>query len=141
MAIAFLEASATEAQTAAWLVEAQRNRNQTGALGLTVWFLRIGGKSVVVSVKGEERAELHPPVAELFVRVTVKAASISTEHWDAEQSKVQCLWDGEEHVRESGCIVAAPVSCPLARACEGAAADDEGTLFRDRSEKSLICRV
>lgn len=53
-------------------------------LMLTVRLLRVRGKGVVIAVEGEESAELHPAVAELFVAVAVEAAGVDAEHWYAE---------------------------------------------------------
>lgn len=96
--------------------------------GPDVSFLRESGEGVVVAVKGEEGAELHPAVAELLVRVAVEAAGVGAEHGDAKEREAKGLRDGEEHVGPEAGVVAAPVAGPFAGAEEGGAPDDEGSL-------------
>lgn len=65
--------------------------------GPDIGFLRIGGKDVVVAVKGEECRELHPSIAELHVGISVETAGICAEHRDAEDSERESLRNGKKH--------------------------------------------
>lgn len=106
-----------------------------------VSFLRDSFDDVVIPVKGEECAELHPAVAEFLVGVAVEAAGIDAKHGDAEEGKGEGLRDGEEHVGEEGGVVATPVTGPYAAACESGAADDEGSFSWDGFQKGLVGSV
>lgn len=52
-----------------------------------VRLLRVGGQRVVVAVEREEGAQLHPPIAELFVAVAVEPARVDAEHGNAKQAE------------------------------------------------------
>lgn len=95
--------------------------------GPYIGFLRDRGQGVVVAIKGEESAKLHPTVTEFFIRIAVEAAGVDAEHGDAEEGKAKGLGDGEEHVGPKAGVVAAPVARPFAGAREGGPADDEGS--------------
>lgn len=98
-------------------------------------------QGVVVAVEGEEGGELHPAVAELFVRVALEATGVDAEHGDAEEGEGEGLRDGEEHVCEQRGVVAAPVTGPFPGAGEGRATDDERPFARNSSKESLVGRV
>ena len=95
----------------------------------------------MVAVEGEESGELHPSVAELLVRVTVKSACIDTEHGNTEECKVQSLGYTEVHVGKETGVITAPVSSPLACTSKGRPSNDERTLAREDFKKSLVCGV
>lgn len=124
-----------------------------------VSFLRVCGEGVMIAVKGEESAELHPTVTEFFVRVTVEATGVDAEHWNAEEGEAQGLrlggqmsalksgalcvdrwmsYNREEHIRPQARIVAAPVASPLASTGKSRPADDERTFAGYGGEKSII---
>lgn len=77
MAMAFFDASATDAQT-----ETRFSKIATSPIQgkrLTVCLLRVGRERVVIAVEREERAELHPSITQLFIRVSVETTGIDTE--------------------------------------------------------------
>lgn len=109
-----------------------------GDAGPDVGLLRVGRQGVVVAVKGEEGAELHPPVAQLLVAVAVEAARVDAEHGDAEQAETQGLRDGKVHVVELGHVVAAPVPRHRAGPGERRPADDERALARPGGQETGV---
>lgn len=103
-----------------------------------VRLLAVRAEGVVVAVEGEEGAQLHPAVAELFVGVAVEAAGVDAEHGDAEEGEGEGLRDAEEHVVPFAGVVAAPVAGDGAGAGEGGAADDEGAFGGVDGEEALV---
>ena len=79
----------------------------------------------MVPVERQERAELHPAIAQLLVRVVVEPARVRADHGHLEELELEHALDAVAHVRPLGPVVAQPVAGPLARARERGARDDD----------------
>ena len=106
--------------------------------GPGVRFLRIGRESVVVTIEWEESRELHPSVAEFFIRIALEAAGVHAEHGNSEKREGEGLWDGEDHVHEEGGVVTTPVAGPFSGTGERRTANNKGSLTRDSGQEGLI---
>ena len=95
-----------------------------------VWLLRERAPHVVVPVEWHERRQLHPPPAELFVRVVLEATRVGANERDLEDLELEHALDTEVHVLPLAIVVAEPVSGPPARAWECRATDQEWALSR-----------
>ena len=95
----------------------------------------------MISVEWEERGELHPPIAELFVRVALEAAGIRTDHRDLEKLELEHALNAEIHVAPLADVVTEPVAGPLPRAREGRAADYEWPFPRVNVEQREVRRL
>ena len=106
-----------------------------------VWLLGNRTKDVVVPVERKERAELHPPVAQLLVRVVVEPARVRADHRDLEELELEHALDVVMQVRPSREVVPQPMARPLARGGERRARDDEGTFTRMNAEEREVSRL
>ena len=109
--------------------------------GPDVRLLWIRRQGVVVAVEGEERRQLHPPVAQLFGRLPVEAARVDPDQRDPEQREAQRLRDRKVHVVELGRVVPAPVARHRARARERRAPDHERSLVWHCGRQRRVCRL
>ena len=55
--------------------------------GPDVGFLWVSSQGIVVPIEGKEGGELHPAIAEFFIRVAVEPTGINAEHWDPEETE------------------------------------------------------
>ena len=103
-----------------------------------VRFLACGAQGVVVTVEGEERAELHPAVAQFFVRVGGEAARVGAEQRDSKDGEGEGLRNGEEHVGPFRDVVTAPVASPFSTTGESRPAYDQWTFAWENSKEGLV---
>ena len=92
---------------------------------------------VVVPIEGQERAELHPAVAELLRGVVQEAARVRADHRDLVELELEHALDVVVHVRPLAVVVAEPVPRPAPRARERRPADEERPDAEDRLHREV----
>ena len=95
----------------------------------------------MVPIERHERAHLHPPIAELLVRVVVEPARVRADHRDLEELELEHALDVVVQVRPLGEVVSQPVARLLPRGRERRARDDEGAFARMDGEQREVRRL
>ena len=103
--------------------------------------LRKRASDIMVPVEGQERGELHPPVAQLLVRVSLEPARVRADERDLVQLELQHPLDAEVHVLPLAYVVPKPVPRPFARAGERGATDHERPLPGVDVEQRAVRRL
>jgi hypothetical protein len=107
--------------------------------GPSVSFLANGTKDVMVSVEGEEGAQLHPAITELHIGVISKSTGVSSEHRNTKKRHRKSLRDGKDHTWPVRPVITTPMASISSRARECRATDDEWPDTWEDSRKSSIC--
>ena len=82
----------------------------------------------MITVEGHERRQLHPAVAELFVRVALEPTRVRSDERDLIELELKNTLDAEIHVLPFANVVSEPVTGPFPRARERGAADHKRSL-------------